>query len=281
MLRDTESPPSPSRSTPSLSLQEALIRGSHIDFKTTDAFPLEEGKFLGWGVNGAVHECKLLGRTMAWKKRYCRRNVSEADRKEIEILKKLRHPHIIELVGTYTRGKILGLLLSPVAVCDLATYMEDVDHALQTTMGPLQEETMERFGALQIQWPQKLERMQEYLLRHRILSERLIQSLGCIAGALAYLHSQQIRHKDLKPSNILLSHDGLWVTDFGVSTDFSLLTSSATDNGERGTPKYFAPEVAAYKPSGRSAGESDHQAKCTSMLIRETSSHLDASSSRC
>lgn len=52
---------------------------------------------------------------------------------------------------------------------------------------------------------------------------------------------------------ILLSADGLWLTDFGSATDFSLLSTSATENGERGTPKYFAPEVAEYAPSGRSA----------------------------
>jgi len=31
------------------------------------------------------------------------------------------------------------------------------------------------------------------------------------------------------------------------------LTSSVTDEGDRGTPKYFAPEVASFAPSGRSA----------------------------
>lgn len=66
-------------------------------------------------------------------------------------------------------------------------------------------------------------------------------------------HKQEIKHKDLKPSNILLSANGLWVTDFGTATDFSILTTSATENGERGTPKYFAPEVAVYEPNGRAA----------------------------
>src|SRR5205823_2587772 len=69
---------------------------------------------------------------------------------------------------------------------------------------------------------------------------RLLQTLGCLASAILYLHENQIRHKDLKLMNILLSHDGLWVTDFGTSTDFSELYQSATEGGERGTPKYFA-----------------------------------------
>ncbi|ORY19806.1 kinase-like domain-containing protein [Clohesyomyces aquaticus] len=74
-----------------------------------------------------------------------------------------------------------------------------------------------------------------------------------MTSAVEYLHSQSIRHKDLKPSNILLSRENLWLTDFGMATDFSLLSTSATENGERGAPKYFAPEVADYTPSGRAA----------------------------
>ncbi len=82
---------------------------------------------------------------------------------------------------------------------------------------------------------------------------RLKQSIGCISSAMAYLHSQSIRHKDIKPNNMLLSSAGIWVADFGSSTDFSEISQSVTANGERGTPKYFAPEVAAYEANGRSA----------------------------
>lgn len=68
--------------------------------------------------------------------------------------------------------------------------------------------------------------------------------LGCLISAIAYLHDEKIkiRHKDLKPSNILLSAENLWLSDFGSATDFSLLSHSATDN-ERGTLRYFSPEV--------------------------------------
>lgn len=72
--------------------------------------------------------------------------------------------------------------------------------------------------------------------------------IGCLVSAVEYLHEQEIRHKDLKPSNVLLSSDGLDLSDFGSAKDFSLLSQSATDN-ERGTPKYFAPEVCP-KPRG-------------------------------
>ncbi|KAH6620574.1 kinase-like domain-containing protein [Boeremia exigua] len=79
----------------------------------------------------------------------------------------------------------------------------------------------------------------------------LIQ-LGCLVSAIAYLHAQKIRHQDLKPSNILLSREKLYLSDFGSAKDFSRASRTAT-NSDHGTPHYFAPEVAAREPSGRAA----------------------------
>jgi serine/threonine protein kinase len=86
------------------------------------------------------------------------------------------------------------------------------------------------------------------------LAKYLTPKIGCMVSAVEFLHSKGIRHKDIKPSNILLGPESqLWLTDFGTATDFSQLSTSCTENGERGTPKYFAPEVAEYLPSGRAA----------------------------
>ena len=167
------------------------------------------------------------------------------ERQEIEILKRLAHQHIIKLMGTYTHGPFLGLLLWPVTVCDLATFFEDVD-SLNIAWMPgepltVEDRVMRRLHALcpsTGDWS---------------AVQRLSHSFGCLANAIAYIHSKRIRHKDLKPSNVLLSPDGLWVTDFGISTDLSALTTTGSECVERGTAKYFAPEVAKYERSGRSA----------------------------
>ena len=61
-----------------------------------------------------------------------------------------------------------------------------------------------------------------------------------ICDALGYLHARQVIHKDLKPSNILVTHNGrnVKLIDFGLSdTDDTLLRLRA------GTEGYAAPEL--------------------------------------
>ena len=222
-------------------------RGSHAEFDPNEVVPLEEGRFLGSGVTGGVYETHCKGVAVAWKRRFCRRKIGDAEKKELNILKKLQHKHIIKLVGTYSQGPILGLLLFPVAVCDLATFFEDVE----TLFHPLPKDAPlpERLEKLGLRKDETL----GMFLQERFASTTLASIIGCLASAIQYLHSQRIRHKDLKPSNVLLSKFRIWLTDFGAATDFSQLSQSETDRGDRGTPKYFAPEVANWLPSGRAA----------------------------
>lgn len=221
---------------------------SHVDFGVEDVLPLSQGRFLGHGMNGGVFETTICGRKVAWKRRYCRQQIGVHELREMDILKKLNHRHIIGLVGTYTQGPFLGLFLYPVAVCDLGTFLEDAEVLIHSGNTGIDSETIHgRLQGLGIDSNQDSESIQGAVFA------RLKQSIGCMSSAIAYLHQQSIRHKDIKPSNILLSLHQLWITDFGTSTDFSDFSQSVTQNGERGTPKYFAPEVAEYEPNGRSA----------------------------
>src|SRR5574340_1054020 len=86
-------------------------------------------------------------------------------------------------------------------------------------------------------------------LRARIRRSPLSLQEAClilqsIAGALDYIHSQGIIHRDIKASNILLNTNGdVFLTDFGIariSTDATQLTSTGD---VLGTVDYVAPEL--------------------------------------
>ena len=91
----------------------------------------------------------------------------------------------------------------------------------------------------------------------QITEERLLGWYADMSDALAYIHSAGVVHRDVKPSNILVSADGHAVlADFGVSrisdkglrAELSIDATMATDATTLsrivfGTANYLAPEV--------------------------------------
>ncbi|KAF1813505.1 kinase-like protein [Eremomyces bilateralis CBS 781.70] len=125
---------------------------------------------------------------------------------EIEILKRLYHRHVVKFVGSYTDSKYLGLIIYPVAEMNLITYLSCADTA--------------RYGELRT-------------------------FFGCLPTALEFLHEQKIRHKDIKPANILVYGGKVLFTDFGISRDFTDAAGSTTFGTVNwSTARYCAPEVA-------------------------------------
>ena len=235
-------------------------RGSHVDFGDEETLPIVQGRytfrafivtasltitspgrFLGRGAMGDVYETSIQGYKVAHKRTIFKRRIGRVERKEVEILQRLSHVHIVQLIGTYTQGRHLGILMYPVAVCDLHTFFEDVEawskavtesNTSEKLRKALGTDVDARLDALNYDFPQGGKGNWASIVYCK---------MGCLVSAITYLHEQRIRHKDLKPSNILLSPGRLWLSDFGSATDFTLLSQSATDN-ERGTPRYFARE---------------------------------------
>ncbi|KAH0538712.1 hypothetical protein FGG08_004729 [Glutinoglossum americanum] len=148
-------------------------------------------------------------------------------RDEVRLLRKLNNPHITRIIDIYKTDKIpiwYVIVMDPAADMDLEFYL--------TEMGKTEYKTP------------------EWGFHHGNLEGWY----GCLSGALAYLHSQRVWHKDIKPSNILVQGRKVFLADFGISKDLEgkTTTSSAGEPGLR-TRKYCAPEVAAGKRRRRTS----------------------------
>ncbi|KAF2461470.1 kinase-like domain-containing protein, partial [Lineolata rhizophorae] len=136
--------------------------------------------------------------------------------KEVDILRRMKHPHVVEFVGHYEENNALHILMKPLADTDLENYMR-------------------KPGA----FPS--------------CNSHLGDWFGCLASGLSYLHSRSIRHKDLKPSNILLKDARVFIADFGISSDFSFDSTSVSSSIASMTPMYCAPEIANKEEHGTKA----------------------------
>jgi TolA-binding protein len=198
--------------------------GRHHHFKQGEHLPLEPRGRLGSGGFGEVDRVlNTIDFREYARKRIRRRGMfTTAAREEMEsfitelqVLKRLEHQHVVDLVGSYTDPRYVGLIMSPIADMDLAAYLKNV----QTSQFP-----------------------------------ELRTFFGCLAAALQYLHDHRIRHKDIKPSNILVHRGTVLFTDFGLSRDFTDLTGSTTFGRVNGlSPRYSAPEVFAGEPRNTSS----------------------------
>jgi eukaryotic-like serine/threonine-protein kinase len=75
--------------------------------------------------------------------------------------------------------------------------------------------------------------------------DRAAELVGTLAAAVQVAHAAGVVHRDLKPTNVLLTSDGTpKVTDFGLARRLSDETGLTQTGVALGTPSYMAPEQA-------------------------------------
>lgn len=92
--------------------------------------------------------------------------------------------------------------------------------------------------------------LQDLMARGPLEPERAATIVAQIADALDYAHQQGIVHRDVKPSNILMTRDGRpLLTDFGIAKALYGSTHLTRTGSSIGTPAYMAPEQAEGQPT--------------------------------
>jgi serine/threonine protein kinase len=166
------------------------------------------GSKIGSGAFGVVHigMNTQTGTLMAVKSFEMDRAVMKDIRREIHLLKSLEHPNIVRYYGAeMDKNK-------------LCIFQEWVPAGSVT-------ELLARFGPFTLS----------------VIRSYLSQTLS----GLSYLHSQDIMHRDIKGSNILVNDEGIVkLADFGASKKLAELQSGKMMSlTVQGTPYFMAPEV--------------------------------------
>lgn len=165
--------------------------------------------------------CIKVQRLRLAKKKYIRSDRERKEREtylqEIEILKLLNkkpHWHVILLLHHYEIPSPRGcgcLILFPLAQTTLKAFLSQPPNAERKKLiGP---------------W------------------------IGCLASGLAHIHAQRVKHKDIKPANILIYGTNPVIADMGISHRFDDISKSS--GWTANTLAYAAPEVYHQKVRGR------------------------------
>ena len=219
--------------------------GEHIKIAEEEPLPLTLINEYGKGSYGSVTR-----RQHAFTDSFyaCKEQISDEARahllREIARLRKLGHRHIVQFVKSYQRGSSYGILLKPAATTDL-------------------QKLLVRYRKNGLDY----DRDSGDRRRDRIVLKPLLLTVfGCLSRGLAHIHGCNIRHKDIKPANILyekaFGQDQarfLWA-DFGLAHDFGNSGNSKTTSKSRHrySPRYAAPEIMDEFEARKARGEIEH-----------------------
>lgn len=214
-------------------LAEVARRKLDLHSRITDSLVKETydfDKIIGHGASGEVILVKHKGTQKQYACKVVRKDAKMNDAQsmstEIEIMKRIRHRHVVTMYELYETPKCLWMILELVSSGDIHHFLAKHNNY------------------------------------HEGIAARLMRQ---ILQGVHYLHSLGIVHRDLKLENILLSNDGpncdVKIADFGLSALIRLGEGYDPEESSKrkqyiqlndmwGTKEYFAPELInqAYGP---------------------------------
>lgn len=174
----------------------------------------ELGKLLGCGGFAKVYHARDVrtGQSVAIKAvrkdKVEKGNLTAHVKREVSIMRRLRHPHIIRL---------LEVLASKTKIYFVMEFAKGGELFAKVAKGRFSEDLSRRYF-------------------HQLIA------------AVGYCHSRGVYHRDLKPENLLLDeHWSLKISDFGLSAVKEQTRPDGMLHTLCGTPAYVAPEVLAKK----------------------------------
>ena len=220
--------------------------GEHIEIAEREPLPLVFMKTYKSGPYATVRSYRHAFTDVYYA---CKEHISHEARshtpREIAILRKLRHRHIVQFVKSYQRGDQYGMLLKPVATTNLEMLLDRYRR--------------NGFDYNRDSGDRRRDRV--------VLKPIILTAFGCLSRGLAHIHGCNIRHRDIKPANILYEKAQsssparfLWA-DFGIAYDFSNQENSRRMRpifSYTFTPRYTAPGFMENLQARMLRTDSDH-----------------------
>ncbi|BFZ16358.1 hypothetical protein BsWGS_19401 [Bradybaena similaris] len=174
------------------------------------------GSVLGEGSYGKVKElldieslCRRAVKILKTRKLRRIPNGEQNVRREIQLLKRLQHQNIIQLIDVVVNDEKQKMyIVMEYCACELQEMLESVPE--------------KKFPIWQA---------------HGYFCQ--------LIDGLEYLHSHGIVHKDIKPGNLLVTnHETLKITDLGVAEELDKFATTDECHISQGTPTFQPPEIA-------------------------------------
>jgi serine/threonine protein kinase len=202
---------------------------------------LKLGQMIGRGGEGTVYRGTYSGRAVAIKRLHQWREIgSDGPSKELRVLSKLRHVHVLTLYG-YSRDYNTNAGAQEFLISELAAA------SLESLLPTLQGRSSSSSGTLEL----------------KIALQ--------VAEACAFLHSKGVIHRDLKSANVLSMHDKLRISnldlklcDFGLARQDLRFSDDLTAGDNEGAPTKIKSQPRAQVTKGAIAMSFD---TCAPELI--------------